>query len=539
MDMTASILGGFGLVLAGVRGLGDRLHLIAGPRMRDAVGHLTGGYAPAALTGTLLGAATQSTSAVTAIASSLVAAGLVEVRRALPLLAWANVGTAGLVLLAGIDLGLGALWLLGLCGAAAFLGLDRGPRAGPVVGAMLAAGLLFLGLALIRAGAEPLAGLATVRALVEATAGWLAPPFLLGLAVTLLAQSSSVVTILALTLGGAGLLGFEQIVLVTYGASLGSGLAVLLLMRQLPPAARQLALAQALFKAAGTVLFVALFAVEHGTATPLVMAASDLLADETELRIGLIFLAFQVVTALLVAPFGRTAAAALHRLLPAPPEVELARPAYLHAAALEDPATALDLVEREQARLVRRLPPLLDAVRDGGRPALPRPVLAAAGAALEREISHFLAELIARGGDRETIARAIALGHRGTLLQALRETVGEFAATAEAASRLRPDGAVAAMLGRMAESFHLLLLQLEEAEASRAGEDIAELGALAAARGEAVEAVRRRLAAIAAEGSPGQAALLGVTAVWERGTWLVGQAAALLAAGEARQAEAA
>ncbi|WP_159992344.1 Na/Pi symporter [Roseomonas sp. 18066] len=523
MELFASLFGGLGLFFLGIKGVGGGLQAMAGPRLRGAMRRATRGPVSAAGTGLLLGALTQSSNAVTFIATSLYTAGLLPLARALPALAWANAGTAGLVLLATIDLRLAVLWLFGLVGFASYFGIDHGGRLRPLLGALAGLGLLFLGLATIKAGAAPLRDMAVVRELLAFSGSALTPPFLVGVVVTIVAQSSSTVSILAITLAGLGLLGFEQTVMVVYGASLGSGLSVLLLSGNLSGSARQLAWYQTLFKVIGTLLFLGLFVLEQ-RGTPLVLWLTSHLAERLPERIGWLFLIFQVMTALVLAPFGRPMRALLERLSPATPAEALGRPRFLYDQALDHPPSALDLVEREQAGLAARLPGLLAPVLEGTPAVPPVATQLAAAASVEQATKTFLAELLARDPDRATLDRAVLLENRNELLAALRETIGEFATAAAGPSQ----APVATRILQLSEALHLLLLQLEDAGSSGDAEDLVLLRELSADRSEMMDQMRRRVATTEALTPEDHSLLFRTTTLFERAVWLIRRQTLLL-----------
>ena len=382
METIATLAGGLGLLLIGIREIGANLQQAAGRRTRAVVVRATGGPFAASVAGVLLGALTQSTNAATVVATSMLAADLLRLPRAMAVVACSNVGTAALVLLATVDMRLAVLGLLGLVGFATHFGFDCGGRLRPVLRALLGLGLLFLGLTLVKSGAAPLRDMPAAREVLAFAGDAMAPPFLAAVVVTMVAQSSSTVTILAITLASVGLLGPDQAAMVVYGASLGSGLAVALLSGNLHGTARQLALYQLLFKAIGTALFLLLFVAERAWRMPLVLASAAMGGgEELQHRIAWLFLIFQLGTALAVAPLGGPLRALLARLSPPRAAEALSGPQFLYEEALEDPATALTLVEREQARLLARLPALLDPLReDGGPSAAPRAELLATSA---------------------------------------------------------------------------------------------------------------------------------------------------------------
>ncbi len=526
MDLIASFLGGLGLFLVAVRGLGTQLQQMAGRRLRVAVAHATRGGAGAALTGATLGALTQSSNAVTFVAASMVQAGILPLARALPVVAWCNMGTVVLVLAAALDLRVAALWLLGLAGCGLALGPDGTARWKGALGAAFQLGLLFLGLAILKSGAGPLRDSETVRFAMELADHALLPAFLLGVGVTLVAQSSSTVTILAIALAEVELLDGGQAGLAVCGASLGSGLSVLLLAGGLHGAARRLATFQALFKALGAVLLGLPFLLWRLFPTlPEPWDGLDL-----PHALGLLFVALQLVPALLLLPFYSWLPGLLERLSPARPEEALSRPKYLYDQALEDVPTALDLVGREQARLLARLPQLLDGLREDAPPvATPRATLATASAEVERAVANFLQEVLGRGCPREELERAVALDSLNALLAHLRETTADLAAALEAVAARGAGDPIHALATPLLEALHLLLAELHDAARSADPMDVETLSELAADRSAMMDALRRRVARAGLD-LPQEALglLFRVTSLFERAVWLVRRGALLL-----------
>jgi phosphate:Na+ symporter len=543
LDLIASLLGGLGLFLAGVRGLGAQLQQLAGRRLRLAVAHATRGGISAALTGMALGALTQSSNAVTFVAASMVQAGVMPLQRALPVVAWCNLGTVVLVLAAALDLQLVALWLLGCAGCALAFGRDGGGRWKPALGALFQLGLLFLGLAILKSGAAPLRDASVVQDVMALADHALLPPFAVGIGLSLIAQSSTTVTILAIALSDVGLLDGGQAGMAVCGASLGSGLSVMLLAGGLHGAARRLATFQALFKALGAVLLaVPLVVWRLVPALPDPFAApGPLAAIDLPHQLGLLFVALQLLPALLLLPADPWLPRLLERLSPATREEALARPKYLYDQALENAPTALDLAGREQARLLGRLPGLLDPVREEGRPPeLSRAALASTSAAVERAVAIFLQEVLARGCPREELERAVALENLNSLLTALRETASELAAGLEAALCREAEDPVRALASPLAEALHLLLSELAEAALSGDPIDAATLAELAADRSDMMDGLRRRISRASAEMPPdGLNLLFRVTTLFERAVWLIRRSALLLSpAKDDRQARA-
>ncbi|MBF0305363.1 MAG: Na/Pi cotransporter family protein, partial [Alphaproteobacteria bacterium] len=268
--MLAVIAAGLGLFFTGVKLIGSNLKQSSGRRLRAIIARGTRNRVAAAGVGVVAGAITQSTNAVTFIVVSMVSAGLIEARQAIPVVVWANVGTSVLVLLATLDMHTAILFLVAIAGLAHYLDLDRSARWRHVVGALLGLGLLFLGLDLLKQGAQPLRGLEMTREFVAFSAQSHLIAVIIGTLLSLVAQSSATVSIIAVALVSSGILGIEQTVLIVYGAGLGSGLSVWFLSSNLAGRQRQIANLQFACKAIGALILIPLIEIELKLGVPLV-----------------------------------------------------------------------------------------------------------------------------------------------------------------------------------------------------------------------------------------------------------------------------
>lgn len=227
----------------------------------------------------------------------------------------------------------------------------------------------------------------------------------------------------------------------------------------------------------------------------------------------------------------------LYRLLektsPATQQEELSRPQFLYDQALAEPESALDLVEKEQLRLVRHLPELLDAVRDEVRSgAIVRPEILHAGwVEVSRETESFMAELVDQNDSRETLDRVLRQQGRHQLIVALEEVLFELAGVAEEARRT-PD--LRSFVSRLVEGLHAVLLSLVDTmENPEAGSCEFQVK-ITADRGDMVESVRRSFP----RSEPGlphldQQRLFELTGLFERSIWLIRRHARWVGAGGA------
>ncbi|HZV08548.1 MAG TPA: Na/Pi symporter, partial [Novosphingobium sp.] len=259
MDIFASLFAGLGLFFIGIRLIGSNLKQMAGRKLRQLITRAVAGPVSTAVFGLLAGAIMQSVNAVTYVLVALVSAGTIEKRRAFPVVSWANLGTSMLVLIAALNMHLAILTLLGMTGAAYYLGLDQSSRHRHVVNALLGVGLLFLGVDFIKTAAHGLRDSSLLHVAMAYSGRFWVLSFLVGAAVAMVIQSSTTVAVLAMAMAGAGLLPFLSGAMVVMGAGLGSGLSALPLAGKLKGSARQLVLYQLALKAVGVAGLLGLF----------------------------------------------------------------------------------------------------------------------------------------------------------------------------------------------------------------------------------------------------------------------------------------
>jgi phosphate:Na+ symporter len=318
--------------------------------------------AQAAVVGTIAGILTQSTDAVSYIVIGLVGSRIIDKRRAILIPVWAHVGAAVLVIFVAIDFRIAASYLVALAGFAIYYGVNRDDRARQWINTLLGIGLLFLGVEMLKAGAGPLREWLFAGGLVQYAAGL--PPLLLviGAVLAVLCQSARVAAAIAVAAVNIDVIDFAGACWIVYGANLGSAVNHLLLAKSLGGEARQIVLIQAVQKLAGFIGIVLLIAVGWTLATPLAEAMTSPLAGTTAGQVAFVFLAYQCIGSLACTLFVGRVTHWLERIAPPTELEELSRPAFLIHEALVEPSLALDLVDREELRLMERLPTMLDAV---------------------------------------------------------------------------------------------------------------------------------------------------------------------------------
>jgi phosphate:Na+ symporter len=527
MQAIAPFLTGLGLFFCGVHFVAVNLVPLTGRRFRVLLMRVGRSPWMAALFGTLAGIITQSANAVTAIIIGLVSGGLVDKRRSILIPTWSHVGTSALVILVAIDLRLAASYLIAVTGCAIYFGLDRNDRVRFAVGTLLGLGLLFLGMQTIKIGAAPLHSYLVESGLMAGIAQRPSLLLLVGIALSLACQSSSVAAALAVAGSSAGLVDLTGACWLIYGANLGSGFNFALLAKAHRGEAAQIALMQAVQKLAGFGVALLLVGVWLLSGHSVIESSIRALSTSLTGQVAWLFLLYQVAGSAVCTVFAAPIIGVLERLAPPSKLQELSKPAYLIEDALVEPTFAIDLVGREEQRLLARLPTMLDSVRaDAEGKPIPSSTLRSAAASVSRAMAGYL-ESISEGrlerSDREQVVR---LQHRAANLNALHESLDEFVTACVSARRWPSSGRVA---DQMIESLHALLNTLVDAAAANSPEEQEMLLSLLGHRDEMMERIRQRVLREDPNMPPkSQEALFAATMLFERVVWLARRSAILL-----------
>ncbi|MFC4158690.1 Na/Pi cotransporter family protein [Chitinimonas lacunae] len=254
LTLLFSVLAAVMLFLYGLAAFSAEMARLGGQRLHNHLQWLTRADWRGALTGAAFTAVVQSSSAVTSIAVTLAHQGTVSYRAALSLMIGANVGTTLTAWLVALHIGglgpvfvsLGGIW-----------SLVGPPLWRPYGKAVFYFGLIFLALDLIGTALAPLG---RDPALLR-WYGLLGSPIialLAGMLLTVVVQSSSVVSGLAVLLVSQSLVAPATAVWMVAGANVGTTSTALLASSALDNTARKLALLNTGFNLLGVVLFATL-----------------------------------------------------------------------------------------------------------------------------------------------------------------------------------------------------------------------------------------------------------------------------------------
>lgn len=348
----ASLLGGIGLFVLGMGMMTDGLKLAAGGALRRILHSWTSSALRGFLTGALITAVVQSSSAVTVATVGFVNAGLLTLAQAIWVVIGTNVGTTmtgWLVALVGVKVQIGslALPLLGV-GMLVRIGSRRQVRLAGLGQAVAGFGAFFLGIGTLQAGFEALTPhLSDLR---FDSPGWpaLAAFVGLGILLTVLTQSSSAAIAITLTGSAGGIVPLELAAAAVVGTNIGTTSTAALAAVGATAGAKRVAMAHIGFNLLTGAVALGLLPVLVAVSGAVVAAAG--MRGDVPATLAVFHTAFNCLGAALIWPVGPRVVRLLSRWFLTPDE-EAGRPRYLDATLAAVPALALQGLILELIRM--------------------------------------------------------------------------------------------------------------------------------------------------------------------------------------------
>ena len=392
------IFAGLGIFFVGINLLSDHLKQHGKPYVSKLLKALTDSDIKSILSGALAGGVTNSGKAVTFTLIGFVASGILSARRALPVIVGASFGSSLLVLWVSIDFKVLELIMLGIAGFYYQFGNMKQARSKFIAGLVLGLGLIFFGLDMLKAGAEPMKHNPDFIKFVSATHGYWLSAFAIGAIGAFVTQSGSSISIIAISFVGAGLLDFDQMVMLIYGTNIGSGFSTATLAFGMKGASRQLVFFHAAMKMVGSLVLVPLLYIETHFQVPAVKHIASLVSSDKGVQIGSIYILYEIVSALMLWLCMYPVSLLLESLWPPSAEESLSRLEFISPTAKLNLDEAAFMIEKEQARLLARAPHYFDDYRDKvpAHKKIPAETLFEANVSVEKEIQARISELLKR-----------------------------------------------------------------------------------------------------------------------------------------------
>lgn len=533
MDTIITFAGGLGLVFIGVKLLSAAIQQMAGHRFRGLMARLTESYAATAGLGFASGALTQNIGAVFFTLSGLVAAEAISVKRAADVLSWSYIGLSLIIFLVTVDTRLFVLCILAIAGLLYFFDLHRAEHTRHLAAALLSAGLLMLGILTVGEAAAMIQETAWLRDFVALAGTHPLIALAVGVGAGIVLPSLVSLSVVAVSLVSAGALDFLTTCFLLTGGAVGYISTAPVYVVRLDRGTKVLAYFDLLNRLLGAAVVMGLLLLEwQGLAAPIGQSTRALAGDDLALGCAFLFVFLQAASLVFALLFRDTGLAFVGRFARVSVADSLATPRFLPSDLRIDPDTALDLAERELARLPPHLTGMIETVRSEPDRCADHSAadLRAANGTLAARIEAVLHDVLERSPSRTLLARGSALQHRVHLLRDLTDSLDSFLGTVETAKahqNLAPSVEV------LVESLHLILDSVADAMNAAAVPDrdigpaeretaLAMARSLTGDRSGVMQRMRDRLGGeTAGLDRAGHQALFDLTSLFDRLVWLL------------------
>ncbi len=301
------LLGGLALFLYGMQMMSSGLESVAGNKMKQILEKLTANRFLGVLVGAVITAVIQSSSATTVMVVGFVNSGMMTLRQAVWIIMGANIGTTITGQLIALDVGVVAP-LIAFFGVVmiVFLKNEKLHHIGNILAGL---GVLFIGMDMMSSAMKPLADSESFVNLLTKFENPLLG-ILAGLIFTAIIQSSSASVGILQALAGSGIIGLHSAAFVLFGQNIGTCVTALLASIGTNRNAKRTTVIHISFNVIGTVIFTTLC-----LATPLISFVENLTPDYVPAQIANMHTLFNVVTTMLLLPFGNLLAKFTEKVL--------------------------------------------------------------------------------------------------------------------------------------------------------------------------------------------------------------------------------
>lgn len=303
-----ALLGGLALFLYGMQMMSTGLEAAAGNRMKSILEKLTSNRIKGVLVGAAITAVIQSSSATTVMVVGFVNSGLMTLKQAVWVIMGANIGTTITGQLIALDIGaIAPLFAIAGVGAIMFIKSEKVHHISSIFAGL---GILFMGMDMMGAAMSPLKESEAFISLMTKFDNPLLG-ILVGALFTAVIQSSSASVGILQALASTGMIPLSSAVFVLFGQNIGTCITAVLASIGMKVNAKRTTVIHLLFNIIGTVLFTVICLV-----TPYVTWIEAMTPGDPVAQIANAHTVFNIVTTLLLLPFGTHMTNIAVRILP-------------------------------------------------------------------------------------------------------------------------------------------------------------------------------------------------------------------------------
>ena len=303
-----SLFGGLALFLYGMQMMSTGLEAAAGNKMKSILEKLTSNRVKGVLVGAAITAVIQSSSATTVMVVGFVNSGLMTLKQAVWIIMGANIGTTITGQLIALDIGAIAP-LFAIIGVAVMM-FVKNEKVHHISSIFAGLGILFMGMDMMGAAMEPLQ---ESEAFINLMTKFSNPliGILVGAVFTAIIQSSSASVGILQALAATGMVPLSSAVYVLFGQNIGTCITAVLASIGMKVNAKRTTIIHLMFNIIGTIIFTIVC-----MTTPYVHLIESITPGDPVAQIANAHTIFNIVTTLILLPFGTQMADIAVKILP-------------------------------------------------------------------------------------------------------------------------------------------------------------------------------------------------------------------------------
>lgn len=349
-----TIAAGVAIFLLGMFALEQGFKAFSGGILEDFLKKTTGTIARSLSFGIVSTTLMQSSSLVSVITISFLSAELITLTQGIGIIFGANLGTTtGAWLVAGLGLKVDiAAYAMPMLVFGVIMIFQKGSARLQGAGwALVGLGFLFLGIAYMKEGFETIGSHLDLSHYAISGLRGLLVYTLVGIAATVVMQSSHATLILTITALSAGQISYENALALAIGSNVGTTVTAMLGAISASVSGKRLAIAHFIFNIVTGIIAI-IFIRQFELAVDWLGRLAGMAADNHTLRFALFHTLFNLTGVILMLPFINRLVVVLESILHEKVEpVETTHVRFLNRSALEFPDTALEVISRETAHL--------------------------------------------------------------------------------------------------------------------------------------------------------------------------------------------
>lgn len=352
IEIIFGMVGGLGLFLYGMQLTSDSLQKSAGDKLPKILESLTNKPIIGVVTGAIVTAIIQSSSATSVILIGLVNAGLLSLKQAISVIIGANIGTTITVQIVAFRLDKYALPAIGIGLAINMLAKRKNYKYFGQI--LLGFGILFLGLNIMSDSVSPLRNFPPFLKLIENFSNNPLLGVLVALIFTAIIQASSATIAIVIAMSTKGMVGIKTAIPLILGSNIGTCATAALASIGSSITGKRVALYHLLFNCTGTIL--CLFFLNQYT------NLISLTSSSIPRQIANAHTIFNVLTSIILLPLISLYIKFIVKIMPGEEVIIKKGALYLNKNMIKSPSIALDQVKKELVRMGEMVESMLNDV---------------------------------------------------------------------------------------------------------------------------------------------------------------------------------